>query len=141
MNDIIAERTTVPEVPVDDDGWTWAIVEIMGFRKHAGRIREVEQFGAKMLRVDVPVLAYAPVADSELAPILVASPTIERWETHLYGGSAIFGITPTSEDVVMKANRPPEPYHRYLPRPGTPADALEERDDDDLDEIAGEGEV
>lgn len=116
-----------PNAP-EGDGWTWAIVEIMGFRKHAGRIREVEQYGAKMLRVDEPFCAWS-LEDPKVLKV-------ERWETHLYGGSAIFGITPTTEDVVMKANRPPEPYHRYLPRPDPEPDP-----DDELNDNAGEGEV
>jgi hypothetical protein len=33
----------------------WALVEQMGFRKTVGRVQEVEQYGAKMLRLDVPV--------------------------------------------------------------------------------------
>ncbi len=32
----------------------YAIVEIMGHRKLAGRILEVERFGAKLLRIDIP---------------------------------------------------------------------------------------
>ena len=30
------------------DGWEWAVVEIFGHRRHAGRTREEERFGAKM---------------------------------------------------------------------------------------------
>lgn len=94
--------------PAEPDGWEWALVEIMGFRKHWGRIREVEQFGAKMLRVDVPIKG---------------DPVANGWETHLYGGSSIFGLTPTDEASVMQANKPYESPSRYrLPAPAEEED-------------------
>lgn len=89
--------------PTEDDGWTWAIVEIFGHRRHAGRMREEERFGAKMLRIDVPTRG---------------DPEKNGWETHWYGGSAIFSLTLTDEDSVMRANKPYEPPARYrLPPP------------------------
>ena len=48
-----SDQTT--QMPEDNDGWEWAIVEIFGHRRHAGRTREEERFGAKMLRIDIPV--------------------------------------------------------------------------------------
>ncbi|RWH31605.1 MAG: hypothetical protein E5X22_22805 [Mesorhizobium sp.] len=44
------EESNLPE------GFEWAIVEIFGHRRHAGRAREEERFGAKMLRIDVPTI-------------------------------------------------------------------------------------
>ncbi len=44
-----AQPTTVDAEPK----FEWAIVEIFGHRRHAGRTIEEERFGAKMLRVDV----------------------------------------------------------------------------------------
>lgn len=69
--------------PVDpnDTGWEMAIVEIFGHRRHVGRAKEEERFGAKMLRIDVPTMLGEP-------------PTIE-WVTHYYGGSSIFSYTLT----------------------------------------------
>ena len=81
-----------------DDGWEWAVIEIFGHRSHAGRTREVEQFGTKMLRVDVPIKG---------------DPAANGWETHFYGGAAIFSFTLTTESDVMQANRPYEPAARY----------------------------
>lgn len=94
------------------DGWEWALVEVFGHRSHAGRCREEEKFGAKMLRVDVPILT-----EGSAPPMIV---NVERWETHYYGGSSIFCFTPTDEDSVMRANAPsrrsaPMPYQ--LPAP------------------------
>lgn len=81
---------STPATPAEDDGWEWAIVEIFGHRRHAGRAREEERFGAKMLRIDVPVKG---------------DPVANGWETHRYGGGSIFSYTLTDEDSVMRANK------------------------------------
>ena len=83
--------------------WEWAIVEVFGHRSHAGRAREEEKFGAKMLRIDVPVKG---------------DPVANGWETHWYGGSSIFSYTLTDEESAMKINKPYESPQRYrLPPP------------------------
>ena len=105
----------MPSISHSDDGWSWAIIEIMGFRKHAGRIREVEQFGTKMLRIDIPI-----DGDSE------------KWETRFYGGPSIFSITPTDKESVLKANKPYEPP--ALTRYRQPEEA-QARDPDEDEEI------
>ncbi len=89
--------------------WEWAIVEIFGHRRHAGRTREEERFGAKMLRIDVP---------------LKGDPATNGWETHFYGGAAIFSFTLTTEEAALRVNKPYDSPSRYLP----PADG------DDSDE-------
>lgn len=83
---------------VEGDGWEWAIVEIFGHRRHAGRTREEERFGAKMLRVDIPVVS--------------PDGTIASWQTQYYGGSAIFSYALTDEASVVRANKGWEPPSR-----------------------------
>lgn len=85
------------DAPADE----YAIVEIMGHRKHVGRIREVARFGATMLQVDVPT----------------EGDFTKGFVSHFYGGAAIFGVTPTDMEMVRRANQPREPYGRYLPPP------------------------
>jgi hypothetical protein len=41
---------------LQDEGWEWCFLEIMGHRSHWGRARQEERFGAKMIRIDVPSL-------------------------------------------------------------------------------------
>jgi hypothetical protein len=89
-----------------DDGFEWAIVEIFGHRQHAGRTREEERFGAKMLRVDVPKLEWNGEEDGKRRA------AVTGWATHYYGGSAIFSFSLTDEATVMKANRPYDPPAR-----------------------------
>ena len=71
----------------------WGIVELMGHRRVAGRVSEVEQYGATMLRVDVP--------------------QGDDWVTQFYGGSAIYCLTPTTEAIARQVAVPPEPAHAW----------------------------
>src|SRR5271154_867377 len=93
----------------------WACVEIFGHRRHYGRISEVEQFGTKMLRVDVPT------ADAGV------------FETFTYGGAAIFGITPVTEESARAwAERDrPRPWQPSARLP--PPTAFEHADQDETD--------
>ncbi|MGY2052367.1 hypothetical protein [Methylobacterium sp. JK268] len=85
------------------DGWEWMVVEVMGHRRHAGRVREEERFGAKLLRVDVP---------------LKGDPERHGWKTHFYAASALFSFSPCERDAALAANKPYEPPARLsLPRP------------------------
>ncbi|TAM97288.1 MAG: hypothetical protein EPN45_19500 [Rhizobiaceae bacterium] len=121
------------QVDHQDDGFEWAIVEIFGHRRHAGRCREEERFGAKMLRVDVPTIpperTLFDAADAKPeAPIV--------WTTHFYGGASIFSYTLTDQSTVMSANRSYILPHRYIEQ------AQREPDDGDPDfDVDGEDEV
>ncbi len=100
-----------------ETGWEWAMVEIFGHRSHAGRAREEERFGTKMLRIDVPIKG---------------EPAVNGWETHWYGGSSIFSYTLTDEESVFRANKPYEAPSRYrLPPPAIEIEPGEQYDDDD----------
>jgi len=59
---------------------SWAVVEIFGHRRHVGLVSEVEQYGAKMLRIDVPA------ADGSIEATL------------FYGGAAIFSVVPVTAE-------------------------------------------
>lgn len=67
----------------------WAIVELMGHVKLAGRLTEEEKFGTKMGRLDIPVE--------------------EGFVTKFFGGSSVYSITFVTEAVarhVAKGNQP-----------------------------------
>lgn len=70
----------------------WAIVELMGHRKLVGRVSEVERYGSKMPRIDVPL------PGGEFA-------------TQFYGGSAVYCESPTTEEVARAY------AERYAPKP------------------------
>lgn len=91
----------------------WAIVEIMGHLRRAGRISEIERFGAKLLRVDVPAG--------------------DTFVSEFFSGSAIYRLRYATEDVARAIAeqigdpRPAMPMtYRTLPPPGPP-----DHDDDD----------
>lgn len=62
----------------------WALVELFGHQRIAGRVTEAEIGGGKFIRVDVPQIG-------DLQPV-----------TRFYGGAAIYGITPVTEETALK---------------------------------------
>src|SRR5579862_6183288 len=78
---------------VEEPPQEYAVVEVFGHRKHAGRIIEVERFGTKLLRIDIP-------KDGDFAL---------GFTTHFYGGPSIFSMTPCDLATVHRANRPYQP--------------------------------
>ena len=61
----------------------WALVEQMGFRKTVGRVAEVEMYGTKMLRLDIPTLGGGTV-------------------TRFCGGPSLYQVSPLEEDVALE---------------------------------------
>jgi len=84
------------EAKADGIDFGWSILELMGHRRLAGKLCEVAIAGAGMLRIDVP----APDG---------------TWVTQFYGGSAVYCITPTTEEIARAVARGarPEPVHRW----------------------------
>ncbi len=107
MDSIETQETMEAEPP------QYAIVEVLGHRRLVGEVREVERYGTKMLRIDVPI-----GGDFE-----------KGVNTQFYGGASIFSETPCDLQTVQLMN---EPYRR----PGTyslPApDDEQPQDEDDL---------
>lgn len=111
----MTDQTTTIDQPTDaaaeQEPDEFAIVEIFGHRQYFGRIKEVERFGAKQLRIDVPT-------DGDWS---------KGFTTQYYAGAAIFSLTPTDERTVLRQNKR---YHE-------PA-RLTYRDDDEDDDEAGD---
>ena len=111
----------------DGAEYEWAIVEIMGYHRCAGRIFEVERFGAKLLRVDIPI------GD-------------DVWATEFFGGSAIYRIRHCSEEIARQTAtslgdprpsppRPPAAALTYRPPTEPEPEPLDdEREFADVDE-------
>jgi hypothetical protein len=59
----------------------WAIIELFGHRQRGGYVKDVEMFGGKLLRVDIPVATDTTV-------------------TEFYGCTAIYALRPCSEEIV-----------------------------------------
>lgn len=105
---------------------SWAILELMGRRRLAGFVREQTVGGAAFVRIDVPGDGIEPNGSPAWAA------------TQLYSPSAIYCITPCTEELarqVAERNRP-EPVHVWeLPRPSAPkVDELNDLDDEEEEE-------
>jgi hypothetical protein len=87
----------------------WAIVELMGHRRLAGYVTEEDHFGTAMLRLDVHGL------DDAKTPGV----------TQLYGGSSVYCVTPTSEEIARGLGQRlrPAPVQRYELPAAAPAAA------------------
>ena len=94
----------------------WAVVELLGHRRYAGRVTPVRQFGVDQLQLDVPQ------PDDAAA-----------FTTHFYGGGSVYGLHPCAEDIAraVASSSRPTPVHAYeMPRrpqlgAGEDADELE----------------
>lgn len=129
----------------------WAIVELMGHRRLGAYVREAEFAGAAMLRLDIPEHPWVegctcgsehPASveheahthvcamfrdPEELAPLDIHA-------TQFYNPSALYCLTPTTEEMARAIRGRPEPVrewelpgHRFVP-------ALEAGDDEDEDQ-------
>lgn len=98
----------------------WAVVELMGHNVIAGFVSEQAQYGVAMLRVDVP----GNESQAEF--------------TKFYGGSSIYGITPTTEEIARHAAarlavRPISHWTVPDPKPRI-VDSMADATDDDYDD-------
>lgn len=86
----------------------WAVVELMGHVRIAGRLTEEERFGTKLGRIDIP--------------------RGEGFVTQYFGGASVYRVTPVSEEAARAVARrsQPEPVHRYelLPAPESRVEAM-----------------
>lgn len=75
---------------------SWAVLELMGHRRLAGYLTEVDLAGGRFLRIDVPM------ADGTMA-------------TQLYSPAAVYAITPASEEIayVVARQNQPQPLHYF----------------------------
>lgn len=78
----------------------WCILELMGHVRLAGRVTEESLFGTALGRIDIP--------------------NGDGFTTQYFGGSSVYRITPTTEEVarLVAVGNQPEPVHRWeLPAP------------------------
>lgn len=95
----------------------WALVEVMGHKRFAGRVTEHTVAGQGFIRVDVPEVE----RDGERCEPF----------TKLIGPGSIYSITPLSEDVArrMAASLRERPVHTW-DLPQLPAPRASDRDRD-----------
>jgi len=108
----VTEETT--PTPAEDIAPEYAVIEIFGHRRLAGRIMEVERFGTKMLRIDIPERGKFE----------------NGFTSQMYGGASLFSVTPCDLATVERMNKPVEPPRALSWR------EEDEAIDDELDEAA-----
>lgn len=109
----MTEAEFIEEGDEQDTFDEWAILELMGHRRLAGRLTEQEIGGASFLRLDV--------YDAEKVVT-----------TQFYSASAVYCITPTTEEIARRIGErsKPAPVSRYELEPPRPS---YDPDEDDLD--------
>lgn len=90
----------------DSPAALWAIVELMGHRRIAGRVSEEQRYGVTLLRVD------EPRADGS-------------FRSSLYGGASLYGVHFVEEHEAREAAKhaSPRPFSWILDRAALPAPA------------------
>jgi len=84
----------------------WCVVELMGHVRMAGLVTEVELFGSKQGRIDIP--------------------NGDGFVTQYFNGSSLYRLTPTTEEIAraVAISNQPEPVHRWeLPKQITAGEA------------------
>lgn len=130
---------------------TWAIVDLLGHQRLAGRLSEEEKFGAKMGRLDIPTAmpcatcagtGYAAFMAAEHCATCKGTKTETSWQTQYFGGSSVYKVSIVSEEVARHAvkSTSPNPVSAWdFPKNILPApvearpvrDEYEQYDDDD----------
>ncbi|WP_128000370.1 hypothetical protein [Piscinibacter defluvii] len=129
----------------------WAVVELLGHNRIAGRVSEQVFAGAAFIRVDVPEIVVSEVDYDESPP--VRRQRLIQAHTRSFGAGAIYAVNWCDEDVAREAARgikhePLKPYQskeavaalvddaRQLRLPGgvVPSDP-----DDDPEDLDGHG--
>lgn len=99
----------------------WAIVEVMGHSRYAGRVTEQAIGGCNFVRVDIPEVEGRPAF------------------TKLLGQASIFGITPVTEEIArglaaQYRNAPVSVYDLPSLRPAALTVDAAASDDEDYDD-------
>lgn len=129
----------------------YAILELMGHRRLAGYVSEVEIAGAAMLRLDIPEHPAAVCTCGSTDPDSLAhedhhhdcllfaaedARPVDVYATQFYSPHALYALTPTTEQIarqVAQRSRP-TPIHQWeLPRPQLEA-AVVSHDGDNFDD-------
>ena len=105
----------------------WAILELMGHVRLAGRVTEESHFGVALGRIDIPTQAG------------------DGYTTQYFGGASIYRLTPTTEEIARSVamHNQPRPVQTWeLPKPAalTVEPSGPEQYAHDLDEEEDEGE-
>jgi hypothetical protein len=101
---------------VEDNNFDeWAVLELMGHRRLAGKVTDAVIGGGAFLRIDIPRKDGSNM-------------------TQFYSPGAVYCITPTTENIAREVAKQSEPDPVYLWEFPQLKQKNDERHDDDLDE-------
>ena len=81
----------------------YALLELMGHRRRVGFVREVEMYGGKLLRIDIPILK--PDATQPLPDKVDDGTDPKEWMTEFYGTSSVYSLKPIAAEVAFEHAR------------------------------------
>lgn len=96
----------------------WAVVELMGHVKLAGRLTEEEKFGAKMGRLDIPAserceacagMGHTAFMAAEPCSVCKGAKAVSGFVTQLFGGGSVYRITFVTEAVARQVCKQTSP--------------------------------
>lgn len=106
--------TEQPRTEPEELTWEYAVVELMGHVRHVGRLTEVDRFGTKMGRIDIPK----------------GGKFEDGFTTVFFSGQSVYRVSPCDLATVERANKPYEPVGRITyQEPGGRADDGYDHDD------------
>lgn len=111
------------------DEHVWAIVELMGHVRLAGRLTEEEKFGTKMGRLDIPAEVTCPTCGGSGNGEISTGPDpandpcagclgkgqVPGFVTQMFGGGSVYRITVVTEEVARHVAKgtSPEPVRPW----------------------------
>lgn len=119
---MVEQTSNQPDEPFEG----WAILELMGRRRLGGFIAEQQIAGVGFLRIDIPG---PDTRIDEDGPETTQDGGFEGGTTQFYSPSAVYCITPATQDIAVEVGRRshPAPVQRFeLTAPSSPGP-----DDDD----------
>ena len=92
----------------------WAILELMGHRRLAGYVREVELAGHGVLRLEVPKHELQDTGTCARADAGEGAPA-DVEATQFYSPAALYCLTPTTEEIAraLAARSRPQPVQQW----------------------------
>lgn len=97
----------------NDDFGTWGVLELMGHVKLAGYITNEKLFGVEIGRIDIP--------------------SGDSFITQYFGGSAVYRMTPVSEEIARAFSAQNQPRPVYIYELELPERIPDDDDDDSPD--------
>lgn len=127
----------------------WAVVELLGHVRIAGLVSEVEMFGSKLGRIDIPLppvpgcakcfgIGLIPSAMSSDKTIKVCEDCRSKFVTQFFGGQSVYRLTVVTEEAarVVASCNAADPVHEWeIPKSIAGRVYEDEMDDEEIERL------